>query len=119
MKDLPANFGSSPGQSAHKYFHNICQEFKKTIYSTKGPKALEIEMSKMIDAAKEMTWKEPKHDKFHKAAGEKAVDKVFTEFQRYMSSLRRLHNLPADPSPQDLLDALEEVTRLIKNQQVE
>jgi hypothetical protein len=116
-KQLPTNFGSMPGQSPHKYFHNLCREFKKILEVNKNPKELEMEMIKFINASKEMKWKEDKHHQFKKPLGSKAVDRFYGELRRYLLQLAKPTSM--DPALQDVLDALEEVIQLVESEFVE
>lgn len=116
-KELPANFGSAPGQSPHKYFFNLCHEFKKILQVNKDVKELEVEMMKFINASKEMIWKEDKHHQFKKPMGLKAVDRFYGELRRYLLQLAKPTSI--DPVVQDVVEALEEVIRLVENDLVE
>lgn len=116
-KELPANFGSMPGQSGHKYFFNLCHEFKKILEVNKNPQELEMEMIKFINASKEMKWKENKHQQYKKPVALKAVDRFYGELRRYLLQLAKPTSL--DPAVQDVIDALEEIIKLVESEMVE
>jgi hypothetical protein len=105
------DFDHAPGQNPHKYFHNLCIEFRKTLTKTKNPNLLEIEMEKLINASKQMQWKEEKKHFWKKSEGEKTLDKVWTEFSRYVKTLRQD---PKNADATDLLRAFSEVERLVE-----
>jgi hypothetical protein len=109
---LPANFSGIPGEDAHHYFRNVCIELKKTIKSSKDINQLEQEHERFINACKQMDWRHKNSGIYHKAEGDKAVSKAKAEFERYVGSLKS-----GDPlaNPQDLLDAILEVERLISS----
>jgi hypothetical protein len=113
--ELPVNFESAPGREPHKTFRNTCIEFKKLIKSTKDIGELRQEMQKFIEEAKQMNWQKKNTGVYHKQEGEKLVDKVFSEFKRYMNDLEPYLN-KADPH--DLLEALEVLVVYINNYQV-
>jgi hypothetical protein len=109
---LPDNFAKDPTEGPNRYFRNVCIQFRKTVVSSKDYPSLEPEIENFINASKEMDWHVKNSDVYHKDQGEKAVQKVLRECDRYYKTLI------ADPSSatsQDLLDALEEVERLIHN----
>ena len=112
---LPSNFATPPGEDANHYFRNVCIEFEKTIRETENRKQLEMEMQRFIEIAKQMDWQHKTSGVYHKDEGEKAVDKVWKEFQRYIHQLRK-HSPGAHK--QDLLDALAAVKQLILNKKV-
>ena len=116
-KDLPANYGGMPGQSLHKYFFNLCHEFKKILLSNKNPKELETKMIEFINASKEMQWKEKKHEQYKKPLGLKAVDRFYGELRRYLLQLSKPTSM--DPEVEDVVEALDEIIRLIEDEQVE
>jgi hypothetical protein len=107
---LPNNFAQAPHEEPHRFFRNVCIQFRKVILTTKEHKQLEPEIENFINASKQMNWHLKPSETFRKDAGEKALQKVLTECERYYKALI------ADPSSatsQDLLDALSEVQRLI------
>jgi hypothetical protein len=115
-KNVPYNFSSPTGQEPRHYFRNLCFEFKKTINKTKDSNTLEIEMENIINACKDLKWKEPKNkDVWKKAEGEKALLKLFAEFKRYVKELKENSS---NANNKYLLDALDEIIKLIESQKV-
>ncbi|NGX34810.1 MAG: hypothetical protein K1060chlam1_01166 [Candidatus Anoxychlamydiales bacterium] len=108
---LPSSFSSNPDQDPHKYFKNLLIDFKKEIKAAVDPDALEEKMSMIINASKEMLYKD-NHKKaiFHKPETKKALDKVWTEFDRYILTIQKN---PSEANCQDLLNAVEMVETLI------
>lgn len=111
---MPANF-SAPTEEPHRYFRNLCIEFKKAIHSSKDLNLLQDEMEKFINASKQMNWHHKDSGKYHKDAGEKAAGKVWKEFDRYF---RDLSSNPDKANAQDLLEALAVVEGLIQSSRV-
>lgn len=109
---LPVNFSKSPTEEPHRFFRNVCIRFRKAILSSKDYTLLEPEIENFINASKEMNWHVKTTDVFRKNAGEKAVQKVLSECDRYFKTL--ISN-PSSSIAQDLLDSLDEVERLIDN----
>lgn len=109
---LPANFSAPPGEEPHRYFRNICIEFKKLLKSTKDMDALQIEMEKFLNAAKALDWRHKTSGVYHKDQGEKAADKVWTEFKRFIMVLA---TNPHRANPHDLIDAVSDIERLIES----
>src|SRR5580692_1448917 len=107
---LPTNFGKGPTEEPHRFFRNVCIQFRKTILSSKNYKALEPEIENFINASKEMNWHVKHSDVYHKDQGEKAVQKVLSECDRYYKALIEA---PSKAVAQDLLDALDNLERLI------
>ena len=105
---LPANFSGYPHEELHRYFRNLCHEFKKAVQTSKNSLELQQHMDQFIDASKQMNWHQKNTGVYHKEEGAKATDKVWAEFKRYVLNLDKAN-------PQDLLDALEEVEQLIKS----
>jgi len=114
-EEVPVNFSTNPSQSPHKYFYNLCLQFKKKLQSINDADILEDEMQSIINAGRQLTWKEPKHHVYKKNEGEKILDRIFSEFQRYIKSLREKRK----GNFQDLLDALNQLLDLIKREKVE
>jgi len=114
--EVPVNFSTNPGQSPHKYFYNLCLQFKKKLNTIKDVDVLEDEMQSLINASKDLNWKEPKHHVYKKSEGEKILDKVFSEFKRYSNDLRSKEK---NANAQDLLYALDELKDLIERDKVE
>ena len=90
-------------------------EFKKAVQKSRDPMLLEIEMEKLINASKEMTWKTKKKEIRKKDEGEKALCKVWNEFSRYIQALKKN---PKNAEAMELMDALSEIERLIESLQV-
>ncbi len=109
------NYGHILGQNPHKYFHNLCIEFKKILQKSKDPALLEIEMEKLINASKQMKWKTEKKEIWKKDEGEKVLCKVWNEFSRYMQELKKN---PKNAVAKDLMDSLWEVERLLASLKV-
>lgn len=110
--ELPENFGKNPTEEPHRFFRNVCIQFKKAIRSSKDYKTLEPEIENFINASKQMNWHLHSDDVYRKDQGEKAVQKVLAECDRYY---KMLISDPSSAVSQDLLDSLEEVERLIHN----
>ena len=113
--ELSSSFSKNPGQDPHSYFRNICIEFRKVINSSKNIDELQQIMNDFINASRQMIWKREKHQTYKKDEYEKAADKVFSEFTRYIEDLEQN---PKSVISQDLLDALNEIERLIKSNKV-
>lgn len=113
MKDIPTNFGTSPDQEPHKYFRNLCQEFRKLLVSSKDSDQLQFEMTKLINASRDLSWKHKCTQTYKKDVGEKACQKVWHEFSRFMKGFESNPN-----NLQDLLDAIMELERLLKDYEV-
>jgi hypothetical protein len=105
---LPANFSGSPHEELHRYFRNLCHEFKKMVKTSKKSLELQQQMDQFIDTSKQMDWHHKNTGVYHKEAGDKATNKVWTEFKRYVLNIETAN-------PQDLLDAIGEVERLINS----
>lgn len=111
--ELPVNFAQNPAEDPNRFFRNVCIHFRKVILSTKDYQSLEPEIENFINASKEMNWHLKNSAVYHKDAGEKAMERVLSACDRYYKALI------ADPesaTSQDLLNALDEVERLIHNQ---
>jgi hypothetical protein len=61
-------------------------------------------MEHFLNASRKVTWPHQTSDVFRKDEAEKAVGKVVTEFQRYISALQKKPSQHA--THQDLLEAL-------------
>lgn len=107
--DLPDNFAKEPTEEPHHFFRNVCIHFRKAILS-KDYRTLELEIENFINASKEMNWHVKHSDIYRKDQGEKAVQKVLSECDRYY---RALIDDPYTAVSQDLLDALTELESLI------
>jgi len=112
---LPENFSQNPKEDLHRVFRNLCIEFKKTIKSSKNVSQLDLEIQRFIDASKQMNWHHNSSSVFHRDEGDKATRKVLAEYKRYVDEL---NSNQQNANPQDLLDALAEVERLIKSYKV-
>jgi hypothetical protein len=111
-----SEFTSAPGQDPHKYFRVICKDFIKTIKGTRIIEDLQVDMQKMINASHDLTWKNQSlKDVFKKPLGEKIMDKVFNEFERYINDIK---TNPDKANDQYLLDALTEVIKLSESQKI-
>jgi hypothetical protein len=108
---LPANFEGMPGEEPHRYFRNLCIEFKKCIKDSPSIDDLQDKMEDFLNVSKEMNWHNKTSGVYHKEAGDKAVAKVWNEFKRYLFALGS-HRGAANP--QDLLDSLSEIERIIR-----
>jgi len=111
MKDLSPSFSSAPDQSPHKYFKNLLKAFKKDIIYCANIDELQLKMETFLNAAKSMKTKDPhKKSIYHKPEVEKAMQKVFSEFDKYYLQYIK------DPSKvvrQDIIDAIEIVESLL------
>ena len=112
---LPNNFSSSPKEEPHRFFRNICIEFRKTIKTSKDTDKLQEEMERFLNTSKDMNWHHHNGAVYRKDEGEKACDKVWKEFDRYFKALQ---SQAFKANPQDLLEALGEVERLIHSLKV-
>lgn len=101
---LPSSFSSNPNQDPHKYFKNLLIDFKKEIKGAVDTDALQEKMSTVINASKELLYKD-NHQKaiFHKPETKKAIEKIWTEFDRYILTIQKE---PSKANAQDLLDAI-------------
>lgn len=107
---LPTNFSSPPSEEPHRYFRNLCIEFRKLVLHSKDSLTLQQEMEKFLNASKEMTWERHNTGVYHKDEGEKAAQKVWVEFKRYIDNHLN--------SSQDLLEAISAVEQLINSLKV-
>lgn len=114
--DIPTSFSMPPGESQHKYFRNLCIEFKKLVKKSDDLDLLQFEMEKLINASKQINWEHKSTDKFKKDKAEKTLSKVWTEFDRYFMNLKDNKD---KSNMQDLLDAIEEVESLISEQKID
>lgn len=112
---LPANFSGFPAEDPSRDFRNLCIEFKKLIKSNKDSVELQTAMEGFINACRSMDWHSKTSGVYHKEAGEKAAQRVFSEFDRYIGELRKSQS---SANPQDLLNAIGVVEQLIRNRQV-
>jgi len=116
MTNMPKSFSSLPNQDPHKYFKNLLIAFKKEIKGAIDVAALQEKMETIINAAKEMKYTDPhKKSIFHKPETEKALNKVFSEFDRYILTYQKD---PAKTEDQDLLDAIAIVESLLSENEI-
>ena len=113
---LPSSFSSNPDQDPHKYFKNLIIDFKKEVKGAVDSEALEEKMSMIINASKEMQYTD-NHKKgiYHKPETKKALDKLFSEFDRYILTIQKN---PSEANAQDLLDAIAIVETLISENDI-
>ncbi|NGX52454.1 MAG: hypothetical protein KR126chlam5_00753 [Candidatus Anoxychlamydiales bacterium] len=113
---LPSSFSSNPDQDPHKYFKNLIIDFKKEVKGAVDSEALEEKMSMIINASKEMQYID-NHKKgvYHKPETKKALEKLFSEFDRYILTIQKN---PSKANAQDLLDAIAIVETLISENDI-
>ncbi|NGX44147.1 MAG: hypothetical protein K1060chlam3_00311 [Candidatus Anoxychlamydiales bacterium] len=113
---LPSSFSSNPDQDPHKYFKNLIIDFKKEVKRDVDYEALEEKMSMIINASKEMQYIDNhKKDVYHKPETKKALEKLFSEFDRYILTIQKN---PSKANAQDLLDAIAIVETLISENDI-
>lgn len=111
MNDLPSSFSSLPDQDPHKYFKNLLIDFKKEIKGAVDLDPLQEKMQTLINASKEMSYKDThKKGVFHLPETQKAISKIWTEFDRYILTYQKE---PQKANAQDLLDAITLVESLL------
>lgn len=116
MKELPPSFCRPPGESPHHYYRNVVLEFKKILQQTRDLDQLLIIMEKLLNASKEMTWKECRKNVWRKEEGDKAIQKLFHEFKRYLSDL---NSNPKKATTQYMCDVLDEIKSELDKYDVE
>ena len=90
---LPSSFSSLPNQEPHKYFKNLLIAFKKEIEGSADIDALQEKMQALINASKDMKYIDKhKKDVFHKSEASKTLSKVFSEFDRYITTIKKEPN---------------------------
>ncbi len=99
---MKPNTSGYPEESLVRRYRNILIQFKKTLQSTTDIRELQQEMEHFLNINRQVIWPHQTSGIFRKDEAEKAVDKVVTEYQRYVKDLKH-HD---SPSTQDLLDAL-------------
>ncbi len=104
-----------PGESLHKYYLNLCYDFKKKIETTRDPSELEERMVTLINASRDLDWRETKHSKYKKPEAEKIFNHFINELARYTTNLREGHKTET----QDLLDSLDELILLLESRKLE
>ena len=108
---MPAAY-SNPSQSPHKYFKYLLVSFKKEIINFSKIEELEEKMQAIINAAKDLTFIDNhKKNIFHKPEAEKILDRIFSEFKRYITTLKKEKNT----SSQDLLKSIEIAINTLDN----
>jgi len=112
---LPENFSGNPGEEPHRYFRNALIEFKKVVKSSKDIDQLQIEMERFLNASKQLDWHHKNPQAYRKDEAEKATGKVWTEFKRYIMSLQ---SNPHKIGPQDLIDAITTVEKMVLSMKV-
>ncbi len=116
MQDLPSSFSSLPGKDPHKYFRNLLIDFKKEVKGAVDIEALQQKMQDLINASKEMKYTDPhKKGVFHKPETEKSLNKVWSEFDRYITTIQKN---PSKANAQDLLDSISLVQALLKENEI-
>ncbi len=108
---LPANFAMRPGETPRHYFRNVCIEFKKLVQATRNIDELEQAMQNFINTSKNMNWHPESSGVYRKDVGEKAAEKVWSEFKRYIESIRNGTN---HVYQKDILQAIDDVEQLIE-----
>ena len=109
---LPANFSGPPGEEPHRDFRNLCREFKKLIKNSRDVVELQLMMERFINMCRQLDWHYKSNGVYKKPIGEKATNKLFSEFKRYIQDLQ---TEPEQANPQDLLDALYEIEQLVRS----
>ncbi len=109
---LPTPYEHPPGEEPHRAFRNTCIAFKKSLKSSKNADELEQLMQRFIEESKHMDWHHKNTAVYHKDEGDKLANKIFTEFERYISALRMG---PDQAEPADVLTALDLMEQYIKS----
>jgi hypothetical protein len=112
---LPASFSGMPQEQLHHHFRNTCIEFKKVAKASKDINDLEIQMDRFMNVCKGINWPQHNSDVFHKNQVEKSINKVISEYKRYLNALQ---NNPENAHSQDLIHAITEVGNLFENLKV-
>lgn len=111
MNELPSSFSSNPDINPRKYFKNLLISFKKEIDKSDNLNTLQDQMQAILNAAKDLNYKDHENtSKYHKEESEKTLKKLFSEFDRYFTSLSKKEKT----NPQDLLDSIKMVEVLIE-----
>lgn len=100
---MPSSKPGFPEEKSIRHFRNALLQLKKTIQSSTDVDELKMNMEHFIHVTRKVAWPHQTNEIFRKDEAEKALDKVLTEFQRYIKGLQ---HQKAKESPQDLLDAL-------------
>lgn len=85
---LKPGYSSYPEKTLVRHFRNSFLQLKKTIQSSKNIEELNLQMEHFINTNRQITWPHHTSDVFHKDEAEKAVEKVVTEFRRYIKDLQ-------------------------------
>jgi hypothetical protein len=112
--ELPENFSSPPHEHLQKTFHKLVIEFRKTVQRSKDISELTEQMDRLLNASKEMTWIVHNSDIYHKHEGPKAMERLFTEFERYINHLQSGEKI----SPVDLIASLKEIEEIIEKDKI-
>ena len=113
---LPPSFSSKPSQDPHKYFRNLLIAFKEEVNAEADQEELEQKMQFLINASKEMKYNDNhKKDVYHKTETEKALTRLFNEFDKYIMLLK---NQPSKANRQNLLNSIAAVENLIKENEI-
>jgi hypothetical protein len=112
---LPTNFSGPPNEELHRYFRNLCIDFRKLVTKTKDTTELAMELERLVNASRQLDWHNKRTGVYHKNEGDKAIHKVWAECQRYIDGLKQKNS---DANPQDLLDALSNIESLINSLKV-
>lgn len=86
---LPPSFSRPPGEDIHHYFRNILLDFKKIIHHSQNIDELEHQMIAIINASRDICWKNDPYEVIRKSNAEKLLDKLFTECRRYIEDLQK------------------------------
>jgi hypothetical protein len=97
-------YSGFPEEEMARHYRNVLLHFKKTIQTSKDIDELKSEMEHFMNSSRKVTWPHHTSGVYHKDEAEKAVGKVITEFERYITALQKN---PSELAPhQDLLEAL-------------
>ena len=106
---LPSSFSEPPGEDNHHYFRNVLLEFKKLIHQSQNIDELEMQMERIINASRDISWNEHSKENIKKTESEKILDKLYEEFKRYIEELQKDLN---QANIEDLAVTLQEVIDL-------
>ena len=96
-------FPGFPEEKSVRHFRNILIQLKKTLMSSKKIDEINQEMEHFINANRKVVWPHQTQEVFRKEEAEKAIAKITTEFQRYVSDLKKHQG---KESFQDLMEAI-------------
>jgi hypothetical protein len=111
---LPS-FSGLPAEEQHRYYRNLCIDLKKTIKSTKDIEILQEKMQSFVNASHEVEWPHHTTSVYHKDEAEKAVQKVVSEFRRYVQDLKQNSE---QAQPEDLITSITLVESLLERLKV-